>query len=192
MSNNTMKSTKGYFSFFPLILYLTVFISCQHRKISPAQLDIPFSAAVEYYSIADTRGWSEELILEENNINFIDSIDYFGGFYHYKKAVNDTIEFLSLEYYESLDDTILIPKEYNKWFKKDFTQHVLQFGENGDTLFYYTASLFGSQPIVFQKGKYNYQYMFNLLSDHQRKYYITHQDSLSKIYGNNLPPLPEK
>ncbi len=187
-----MRSMIRYFRFSLLTVYLIMLLSCHHRGNSPAQSAKPFSAAKEYYSIEDAQGWSEDLILEENNKNFIDSMDYFGGFFYYKRSVNGTIEFISIEYYESLYDTIFIPKEYNKWFRKGFTQHVLRFGENRDTLFYYTASLFGSQTKVFQKGKYNYQYLFNLLSDHQRIYYRNHQDSLSKIWGNNLAPLPEK
>ena len=176
-----------------IIICLSMMLSCHHKgESTPAPYSTPFSVAADYYSILHSQGWSEDLILEQNNKNYIDSIDYFGGFYYYKKLINDTIEFLSFVYYESLFDTIFIPKEYYQWFRKDLTQHVLLFGEKEDTLFYYKASLIGSQKKIFHKGMYNYQYKFNLLSDKQRLYYRNHQDSLSKIFGNNLAPLPEE
>ena len=180
---------RSYKFLFILITILLFFCYCNNEP-GPITSE-PFIKAAEYYSIKNLNEWKEDLILEQNIEKIFNDSNFFGGFYYYKKEVVDTLCFLAFEYYKSENDTIFMPKKYYKRFISDFFQHIIRFGENGDTLFYYKASLFGELNKIFIQGKYNYQYVFNCLNKNQRQYFRKYKDSLTKVKGHNLPPLLE-
>ncbi|MBU1370140.1 MAG: hypothetical protein KJ578_12640 [Bacteroidetes bacterium] len=150
------------------------------------------NCAFNYYQINDRSEWDSimEATGEIENA-FQTGKSYFGGYYAFKKSINDTIYSLYFEYYFNDTDTIFVPFWLYKRFIQDDFQHVLSFGEGGDTLYYYKAELFGRLKKFFISGEYYYQYEFNELKIHERDYFEKHKDSLTRVKGSNLPPLPK-
>lgn len=154
--------------------------------------DEPFLKSVNYYNLKHLANWKLDASFVEDSVS-IHNINglYYGGYYYYMKRVEDTIYNLSIEYYDSNNDTLFIPKECYMRYETDYFQHVILFGENSDTLFHYKASLFGALNKVFISGKYYYQYLFFGLNKKQLDFFLLHEDSLTSIKGQNLPLLPE-
>ena len=180
-----------------LIMLLILLFSCtriNEQVIDKSISEPPFLDAAKYYYIRNLTKWRLDASFVENNTSvFGDTTDdyYTGGFYYFKKREKDTLYLLGFEYYSSKHDTIFIPKEFYKRYENDAFQHVILFGENGDTLFHYKADLFGSLKKVFISGKYYYQVLFFEINSKQLKYFEKHKDSLIRVKGNNLPELPE-
>ena len=182
-----------------LLIILLIFLinSCQNHYNNESYyqsdtLSQPFLQATEYYTIEDLNGWELDVAFEESDkLKFETDNYYSGGLYYYRKIDTDTLLKLSLEYYESKDDTIFIPLGLYKRYRDNYFQYVILYGKNQDTLFHYKASLFGSLNKIFIKGKYYYMYRFHNLNNRQVKYFKKNKDSLTKIAGHNLPALPE-
>jgi hypothetical protein len=177
---------------FLVLLFLElIFFSCNHPIQNNTFSSAPFRKAIAYYNIKNISNWKlYEAFKEKNGLN-IDGYKYSGGFYYYKKTINDTIYWLAFEYYFNNNDTIFFPREFYKRYEDDYFQYVSLYGKNGDILFSYKAALFGRLTKIFITGKYFYQYFCNELNSKQHIYFIMNKDSLKKIRGHNLPKLPE-
>ena len=92
-------------------------------------------------------------------------------FHFYKDSSNYLIESYHKEY---LLDTVLYVIEMNK-----------------DTVYFYHSDLERKGERYFILGKYAFQFSNKELSPGQRRYYMLKYDSLDRVRGNDLPPLPE-
>lgn len=173
------------------IAILSTFTLGQCNSIQVNALSDGQNYAFNYYHIDDRSEWDSimEATGEMENA-FQTGESYFGGYYAFKKSINDTIYNLYFEYYFNDNDTIFAPFWLYKRFIQDDFQHILSFGEGGDTLYHYKAELFGRLKKFFISGEYYYQYEFNELKMHQREYFKKHKDSLTRVKGSDLPPLP--
>lgn len=164
--------------------------SCTEQK----QLynDNYFVLAKSYYNIKNADGWKIDIASIDTSSAYFNTDEiYTGGFFQFKKYVSDTIYKMAFEYYTSKSDTLFYPLDYFKRYEDDDYQYILSLGENGDTLYFYKAFLFGDLHKKFISGKYYYQYIYTNLSRGQRTYFEQHRDSLTRIKGSRLPKLPE-
>jgi hypothetical protein len=83
-----------------------------------------------------------------------------------------------------------ILKYYNA-FNVEGWIHSLHFNKNEDTLYYFRMPKDDFSEVDFFFGEYEFHYEQGDLTGLQKKYFLAHRDSLRKIKGNNLPPLPE-
>lgn len=185
-----LKSVKRKVVFTSLFFSLIAILSCERNIELPKESSV-FLMAAEYYNIQDIGGWILKKELAENNVSFNDlQKKYSGGVFYFQKINEDTISRIVIEYYSSTDDTIFNPIEYYKRYEESsFFQHVILYGEGGDTLFYYRSEMFGMLIKTFYIGKYYYQYKFHELNKKERLFFDRNRDSLISIRGNNLPKL---
>lgn len=102
----------------------------------------------------------------------------------------DCIESLNYYYYKS-EDKIVVDSYSKSYFGNKYL-YVLQM-DNSDTIYYYKVDRLNYKEgkKVFIVGKYNYLYITGNLESKEEDYYILYKDSLSKVRGNNVSPLPE-
>lgn len=182
-------SMRAQKSILVIIFLSTHFVNCHTDKTNDKQ-DVALIYSLNYYNNVTPVMWSNEQMLTQKVDNAFQTGDtYFGGFYSYKKTINDTISSLYFEFYFNENDTIFIPKHYYQRFLKDGWQHILSFDKGGDTLYHYKAELFGRLKKFFISGEYSYKYEFGEMNTDERLFYEHHKDSLKRIKGMNLPPL---
>jgi len=173
-----------------IIIFLsTQFVNC-HTDKANNKYDTALIYSLNYYNIVTPLLWKNEQMLTQKVDNAFQTGDtYFGGYYAYKKTINDTMSSLYFEFYFNDKDTIFIPGHHYKRYISDNWQHILSFDRGGDTLYHYKAELFGSMKKFFISGEYSYKYEFCGMNSDERLYYEHHKDSLKRIKGMNLPPL---
>jgi hypothetical protein len=154
--------------------------------------DYVLEYSLNYYNEKKSNLWQNELTLTQKIDDALFTDDsYFGGYFAYKKKINDTISSLYFELYFNDNDTIFIPKQYYKRYIKEGWQHILSFDKGGDTLYHYKAELYERLLKFFIRGEYYYRYQFNEFDDlNERKFFEQNMDSLTRLQGTNLPPLP--
>ncbi len=175
-----------------IIIAIGILLSCNNSD-SDIITTRDFEKAREYYAITDASKWElRGSQLDGDNRDRGEETGYWGGIFYYQKVDADTTYRLSFRYYESINDTCFVPREYYKHFVENaYYQHVILYGENSDTLFYYRAEMFGSMIKVFRRGKYYYKYKYGELSLGESLYFEENSDSLTAIKGHNLPKLLE-
>lgn len=104
-----------------------------------------------------------------------------------KRENNDTTERLIFHYY--LDSANYFLQSFSQVVKHNGYLYNLEMDR--DTLYYYRTLTENPERKEFIVGEYNYRFMRNKLNSLQRKFYYIHRDSLSKIRGNKLKPLPQ-
>ncbi len=67
----------------------------------------------------------------------------------------------------------------------------MEFDQNKDSLFWIRSSDPNVPYKEFVFGEYNFMYIYDLLTEGQRRFFEMHRDSLAKVRGSLLPPLPE-
>jgi hypothetical protein len=85
---------------------------------------------------------------------------------------------------------ILYKLQFSKYYKVSEQENWMFYDENLRLL---NHNQIGppSYQFTFIKGKYLYEYLKGHLSERQSNYFQLHSDSLSRVQGNDLPPLPE-
>ncbi len=176
-----------------VLLCFTVSCTRNHLVDSEEQnLFNPLNKSAEYYCLKDLSGWENSICsIEDNYLNFNTDNDYSGGFYQYRKYIEDTVYKMSFELYTSTSDTIFLPIDFYKRYEDEDYQYLILFGKESDTLFSYKAFLYDELYKFFISGKYYYQFRFKKLTIKQELFYNIHEDSLKLLNGNDLPPLPE-
>jgi hypothetical protein len=105
----------------------------------------------------------------------------------------DTLVVLNVEtrFFEFPDVTerTFILYSFKKVYNENGEKWYLNLNHKGDTLFWYTKNI---DSINFRRGKYLYQFHYQKISTSQMDYFLEYADSLSRIEGNDLLPLPEK
>jgi len=148
--------------------------------------------ALKYYGIQDKQRWVNVMEIVSVDSNTLHTgEEYFGGFYAFKKQHNDTIYDLYFIMYVNEHDTIFVPYWLYKRFIQDGFQHIFFFDRGGDTLYYYKAELFKRLLKFFVRGEYYYKYQFYEFDNYnERIFFEQNMDSLTRVKGMNLPPLP--
>lgn len=85
----------------------------------------------------------------------------------------------------------LIILSYYSSYKVDNWTHSVYFDEYGDTLYHLRVPEDDFGKIDFIFGEYEYRYQRNEMTAMQAEYYLVYRDSLRKVKGSNLQPLPE-
>jgi hypothetical protein len=133
---------------------------------------------------------NEGLVTEIESFNI--SYEFRDGPYTYLNVdiqSRDTLIDLSL-IYQSREP--LIVKRYSKYYKdKELKYNVMEFDQNKDSLFWIRSSDPNVPYKEFVFGEYNFMYIYDLLTEGQRRFFEMHRDSLAKVRGFSLPPLPE-
>jgi hypothetical protein len=106
--------------------------------------------------------------------------------FQFEKSKGDTSMVLHI-YLDNKSDSLSY--RINKNFTDSDFGYRLLYGD--DTLYYYKFPLGREKEKEFIRGKYYYLRSRLELSEGQACYFDLHQDSLTSIPGNNLPPLPE-
>ncbi len=116
--------------------------------------------------------------------------------YYITKEKEDTLFLIDFYYHQEAG-----VYEFINFFKEyvvDSYAYRLGFGADGDTTYLFKYKFKGLDKMIkeedmhFIQGKYYYLYNFGGLSKKQKQYYEKHADSLCKLKGNDLPPLPKK
>jgi len=187
MNNKSINSRLDFL----VLLLLILLVGCTDQNYDRTP-DIVLDYALNYYQIEDVKSWENvmEIVGVDTNTLFTGD-EYFGGYYAYKKQINDTIFDLYFIMYVNETDTIFAPYWLYKRFIQDGFQHILSFDKGGDTLYYYKAELFKRLLKFFVRGEYYYKYQFYEFDNYnERIFFEQNIDSLTRIKGMNLPPLP--
>ena len=76
------------------------------------------------------------------------------------------------------------------YFSDDY-YYEIEFSYTLDTSYFYRSRTDDFKVMEFFIGKYSYQANHKLLSEGQYKFFEQNRDSLKKIRGDSLPPLPD-
>lgn len=130
-------------------------------------------------SIVDTSGWDYFRIDKTKEYISYELMNY----------GQDTSKGLSFRYWQNQN-------RYDVWLNNtticDTVQNLIYHIDiEEDTVFYYTTKELNSLEKTFIIGKYLNDYRYGGMTKGQKCYFKMHKDSLMKIRGNDLPPLPE-
>jgi hypothetical protein len=164
-----MNSSRIHLALAALLTFLT---SCQNKEDELVGRIQPY---------VDKDGWEELMPMYS-----IDDMDH----YQLTKQDGDTTKTLHI-FHHPKPDTLIF--QLHRMFE-DAT-HRYEIVSREDTLYYQRAPLEDDRDWEFIMGEYFFSsYTFKpkyALTDGQKCYYRLHADSLRKVRGSNLPPLPE-
>ncbi|MBN2669325.1 MAG: hypothetical protein JXR60_08855 [Bacteroidales bacterium] len=124
------------------------------------------------------------ILKAHHNGDFSDGLGVF-DYYFYEGELGDTA--VSLVFYIYLKDTMYRLDTYSKIFEDKEYHYLLEMSQ--DTLYFFKELKTERGNLIFISGEYNYRYKKGMFSEEEMMYYIQHKDSLSRVRGNNLPPL---
>jgi hypothetical protein len=152
----------------------------------------------------------EEHLIQLNKINnqidrngwnvVFDSQSEEESFYGLDKQVSDTTISLGFSCARQNEGVYYIIDGFTKTFVKDSLYFELSL-HNYDTLYFFSRlNAFKNKSLQhyyidslnFIVGKYYYLNQHEKYTSGQKKFFMKHKDSLLKIRGNTLPPLPEE
>jgi hypothetical protein len=114
--------------------------------------------------------------------------------YTLNKQIDDTTFILKFHYFKKFPkinrDTTYYHYEIYKTFSDNKYQYKLGLLKT-DTLFYYKSPMNNLEDKIFILGKYYYLSIAGELSTKQKIFFVENIDSLIKVRGDDLPPLPE-
>jgi hypothetical protein len=127
--------------------------------------------------------YSKDTSYEEFTISKITTDTTFQiSFIHFKRN-EDLIEFnLENEYWIS---------GYSKGYEINDTVFIVVLENCLDTIRFYKFPKGDRTNPIFMIGKYSHLFMIGELTSKQNNYYIKYLDSLTRVRGDDLPPLPE-
>lgn len=130
--------------------------------------------------IDDNEGWGKEYLVKANN-----------------KDTGVVVKFTYIG--DTKSDAYFLTKHLKQYFHNGYYWEVSL--KNGDTLYFYRNKdeIYNQRPEkpispetnIFIVGKYYFDWVRGRMKYGQRLYFEKHRDSLIKVRGNNLPPLPE-
>ncbi len=112
--------------------------------------------------------------------------------YTVTKRESDTLIKLVYRHYNQINKYEIDQYEKSYWDKNAQYNYYVELDVNLDTLYYYRTSDPTHWIREFMIGGYYFKYRNDLLTKGQKKYYKLHKDSLMRVRGNDLPPLPER
>jgi hypothetical protein len=141
---------------------------------------------IEYFSsqyeLFPTTGWEIKLFKRLDNFYTI-QLDKSTG------NLNDSSYYISYDYFKSKNEIIIITNFLT--YKEDSSYYLLEYRAQPIYLIRSSNPFFSIENRNFIYGKYHFQYLHDTLTEGQKKFFKLHSDSLGKIRGNKLPPLPE-
>lgn len=164
-----------------VIIVMIMLSSCNNKK---NEVNVHIKKIKEKFPIIEEDGWKIDNVLWEKDVKF----------YNFKKTISDTFYFLDFDFI--INDSIYSILSYEMQFEDNKFIYRLNLDKNGDTLYFYKHPLiedgdvFRIKKMVFYSGKYKFLYNAGRMKIGQRRYFEKYSDSLTKIKGDNLPPLP--
>lgn len=159
------------------------------RSLLEAELDPREKTLKDYQFVYE--------ILRPYNLKIIGGYqDETSAFFEVESNVGDTTIFARLIWSKSFKFNKSVNSyaisDFVKSFQNGEKKYSLSLLSNNDTLHlsYFTDSANIKNP-TFIVGEYAFRYSYLKLSAGEQRYYELHYDSLRRVRGNDLPPLPE-